>query len=178
MTKTATFAVLLPALIAACSTGQSLAPLAGVPAKLNPAASESLAMIVPAKGVQIYECRASKGQAGGYEWAFVAPEAELYDARGARIGRHYGGPHWEAADGSRVVGAVKERADAPVAGAIPWLLLGTKSVGPEGRFSTVTSIQRVNTAGGAAPASGCTQASAGKAARVPYTADYYFFATR
>jgi hypothetical protein len=80
-----------------------------VPDKLRPGASESLAMVVPAKGVQIYECRARKGQGGGYEWAFVAPEAELFDARGARIGRHYAGPHWEAADGSRVVATLKER---------------------------------------------------------------------
>ena len=37
----------------------------------------------------------------------------------------------------------------------------------------VSSIQRVNTRGGSAPASTC--ASAGKVLRVPYTADYRFF---
>jgi hypothetical protein len=62
-----------------------------------------------------------------------------------------------------------------MAGAIPWLLLGAKSVGPDGSFSKVTSIQRVNTTGGAAPTSGCSKATAGTPARVPYTADYYFF---
>jgi hypothetical protein len=41
--------------------------------------------------------------------------------------------------------------------------------------SKVTSIQRVNTAGGVAPGSGCSQAAAGTPTRVPYTADYYFF---
>jgi hypothetical protein len=30
---------------------------------------------------------------------------------------------------------VKERADAPVADAIPWLLLAAKSIGPQGAFS-------------------------------------------
>ena len=149
-----------------------------VPDKLKPGANESLAMIVPAKGVQIYECRARKDQAGAYEWAFVAPEAELFDARGNRIGRHYGGPHWEANDGSKVLGAVKERADAPVADAIPWLLLSAKSVGPEGSFSKVTSIQRVNTVGGVAPKSACSQAAAGTPARISYTADYYFFTAK
>jgi hypothetical protein len=156
--------------LAACASE----PFADVPANLRPAANESLSMVVPAKGVQIYECRAKKDQSG-YEWAFVAPEAELFDRSGKRIGRHYAGPVWESADGSRVQGAVKERADAPAADAIPWLLLSTKSVGPEGSFSKVTSIQRVNTVAGVAPKEGCSQATAGKQARVNYTADYYLF---
>jgi hypothetical protein len=140
-----------------------------VPESLKPASGESLAMIVPAKGVQIYECRSGK-------WAFVAPQADLFDTAGKQIGTHYAGPHWEAADGSRIVGAVKARADAPGATDIPWLLLGTKSVGRDGAFSKVTSIQRVATAGGGAPAGNC--AEAGAQARVPYTADYHFFTTR
>jgi len=140
-----------------------------VPENLKPTAGESLSLVVPAKGVQIYECRDGK-------WAFVAPEAELFDRSGKKIGRHYAGPHWEAADGSKVVGAVKQRADAPAAGNIPWLLLGTKSVGGDGAFSKVTSIQRVATVGGAAPAGNC--AEAGAQARVGYTADYYFFTAK
>jgi hypothetical protein len=118
--------------------------------------------------------RARKDRAG-YEWAFVAPEADLFDTRGNRVGRHYAGPHWEAADGSKVVGAVKKRADATAADAIPWLLLTAKPVGSQGSFSNVASIQRVNTVGGVAPKAGCSQTEAGKAARVNYTADYYFF---
>ena len=160
--------------IAACAGPQSTGSTAGVPANLKPGANESLAMILPAKGVQIYECRASKDQAG-YEWAFVAPQADLFDARGNRVGRHYAGPSWEAADGSKVVGAVKERADAAAANAIPWLLLTAKPVGSKGLLSNVASIQRVNTVGGVAPKAGCSQAEAGKAARIDYTADYYFF---
>ena len=131
--------------------------------------------VVPAKGVQIYECRASTAQPGTYEWAFVAPDAALFDGRGDRIGQHYAGPHWESTDGSKVVAVVKERADAPAPGAIPWLLLTAKSVGPEGSFSKVTSIVRANTVGGVAPRSGCAQAAAGTSARVDYTADYYFY---
>src|SRR3954464_8075701 len=123
--------------LAACSTAPTLA----VPDGLKPAAGESLAMIVAAKGVQIYECRAG-------EWAFVAPEAELFDASGRPIGPRCAGRQWEAADGSKVIGTVKARADAPAPGAIPWLLLGAKSVGPEGRFSRGTSVQRLATAGG------------------------------
>jgi hypothetical protein len=109
----------------------------------------------------------------------VAPEADLFDARGNRAGRHYAGPHWEATDGSKILGTVKERADAPVGDAIPWLLLAAKSVGSEGSFSKVTSIQRVNTMGGVAPKTGCAQAAAaGAPARISYTADYYFFTAK
>ena len=167
-------ALAAPLVLAACAHPELAPRTVSVPENLRTPAAESLAMVVPAKGVQIYECRAKKDQTG-YEWAFVAPEADLFDARGNRIGRHYGGPHWEAADGSKVVAAVRERADAPSADAIPWLLLAAKSVGPEGSFRHVSSIQRVNTVGGVAPKNGCSQAAAGQSARVNYTADYYFF---
>jgi Protein of unknown function (DUF3455) len=163
----------LPLLVAACAMLQKPAPTVNVPDKLKPPANESLAMIVPAKGVQIYECRAKKDQAGAYEWAFVAPEADLFDTNGNKIGRHYAGPHWESTDGSKIAGTVKANSDAPQADAIPWLLLVTKSVGPQGSFSKITSIQRVNTAGGVAPKTVCAQSTVGTTARIPYTADYY-----
>jgi len=169
---------LLVLLVGGCASLQPPPARVNVPEKLTPGAGESLAMIVSARGVQIYECRARKDRAGAYEWVFVAPEADLFDGHGGRIGRHYAGPHWESTDGSKVLGTVKERADAPVADSIPWLLLAAKSVGPEGAFSRVTSIQRVNTAGGAAPKAGCSQAAAGALARIAYTADYYFFTAK
>ena len=63
--------------------------------------------------------------------------------------------------------------------AIPWLLLRTVSTtpGPDGgdRLTHTTYIQRVNTTGGLAPASGCDAAALGAASNVPYTADYYFY---
>lgn len=161
--------------VSGCAGLESVKPLAQVPIRLAVDAQESLRMVVPANGVQIYECRAKQDQPGAYDWMFVAPEADLFDVHGKRIGHHYGGPHWEATDGSKIVGSVRQRADAPSAAAIPWLLLGAKSVGANGAFSEVTSIQRVNTAGGTAPQGGCTQATAGEQARVQYTADYYFF---
>lgn len=166
--------VLLPLAVACASTVPT--QVVEVPAPLAPAANESLAMIVAAKGVQIYECRPAAG--GRAEWAFVAPEAELYDTKGMKVGRHYAGPHWESIDGSKIAGSVKARADAPQADAIPWLLLASKSVGPRGRFGSVTSIQRVNTVGGIAPQDGCAPGTVGALRRVGYTADYYFFAAR
>ena len=87
MPKTSNVAVLLLMLcIAGCASPQSAMSPVAVPDRLKPGAGESLAMIVAAKGVQIYECRATKDRPGEYEWAFVAPEAELFDGRGNRTG--------------------------------------------------------------------------------------------
>jgi hypothetical protein len=147
--------------------------LMDVPKKLSPAADELPTLVTHAKGVQIYECRAKAGS-GEIDWVFVAPEADLYDARGQAIGRHGAGPTWEVA-GSTVKATVKERVEAPVAGAIPWLLLAATAQ-TEGRLGKVTSIQRVNTAGGVAPVAGCDRTHLGAPARVAYTADYVFFA--
>jgi hypothetical protein len=47
------------------------------------------------------------------KWTLKAPEADLFDANGRAIGRHYAGPTWELMDGSEVVGKFKARADAP-----------------------------------------------------------------
>ena len=170
-----TLCLSLALVMAGCATSPSPRS-AQVPAALDPGAGEKLAFVVPAKGDQIYECREVKDKPGTFDWAFVAPEAVLYDITGKKIGKHYAGPHWESDDGSKVIGAVKQRADAASPKDIPLLLLGTRSVGGKGGFSGVTSIQRLKTVGGVAPAGGCTLA--GQKARVPYTADYYFFTAR
>ena len=39
----------------------------------------------------------------------------------------------------------------------------------------MTSIQRVNTRGGAAPVGGCDETHVGTEARVDFSADYYFY---
>lgn len=164
-------AAAITGLLAACST----TPVPAIPESLQAPAGERLLEVVAARGVQIYECRAKADAPAGAEWAFVAPEAELLDAQGRTVGKHYAGPHWEAMDGSRIKGSVKAKADAPQAGAIPWLLLATQAAGPAGRYAGVTSIQRVQTVGGVAPASGCSTAELGRQTKVPYTADYRLF---
>ena len=169
------FVVAPLAALAACA---GTPDLVAVPDSIKGSVAEKVAMVVPAKGVQIYECRAKQGQPGVFEWAFVGPEADLFNAAGTKVGKHYGGPTWESADGSKFAGAVKARADAPQAGAIPWLLLTTTQSGAKGSFSSVTAVQRVNTVGGVAPVATCSQTNAGSAARVPYTADYYFLAAQ
>jgi hypothetical protein len=120
-----------------------------------------------ALGVQIYRWT-------GTNWFFVAPEAALFDdpCYHGQVGIHYAGPTWEAKDGSKVVGT-RLAGCTPFRGAIPWLKLGAASTSGRGRFERVTFIQRVNTIGGTAPAE--NGAFVGDEARVPYTAEYYFY---
>ncbi len=160
----------LTAALALAGCAATLAP----PSALQPPATEQPLMTIAARGMQVYECRAASPGAAP-AWAFVAPEAELFNARGQRIGHHGAGPHWTADDGSRVVGRVLARADAPVAGAIPWLLLATDAGAARGVFSAVSHIQRINTVGGVAPAAGCNAERVGVTARMAYTADYRLF---
>jgi hypothetical protein len=145
-----------------------------VPDALRAPAGEAVVVKASADGTQVYECAA--GEDAGFAWKLVGPDAVLTDARGEKIGKHYAGPTWEALDGSKVVGVVKQKADAPAAGAIPWLLLAAKSNEGTGTFGKVTSIQRVDTVGGAAPAGGCDASKAAARQSVPYKATYYFYA--
>jgi hypothetical protein len=128
-----------------------------------------------AKGVQIYECRANTDNADQYEWILKAPEADLFDARGKKIGHHYRGPSWASIDGSKVTGEVKASESSTDPNAIPWLLLTAKTHEGRGIFSRVNSIQRLETHGGKAPSGGCDQSAIGKQLQVPYTAVYYFY---
>lgn len=146
-----------------------------VPDKLRVAPGSTLLLKTPAKGVQIYVCQPKAGNASQFEWTLKAPEADLLNEKSALIGKHYGGPTWEHKDGSKVVGEVKERSDSPVANAIPWLLLTAKANEGNGIFGKVMYIQRVNTSGGKAPASGCDRSKQNAQTRVGYTADYYYY---
>ena len=169
----------LAAILAGCAASNVVTnPL--VPDNLRVPDTQMLSLVTPATGVQIYECSASKTDPTRFEWAFKAPQADLLDGSGRKIGKHYAGPTWESNDGSKVIGEVKARDDGPAASAIPWLLLSAKSTttpsGPGGiRLVVTTYIQRVNTTGGLVPASGCDMSTAGTVAKVPYTADYYFY---
>ena len=104
-----------------------------------------------AVGVQIYRCNAI---AGGFAWGLVAPRATLYDDKGKPVIEHFGGPTWQATDGSSVVAARDGQANVDPT-AIPWLRLRatSTSAGPDGdRLVKTTFIQRVATTGGRAPA--------------------------
>jgi Protein of unknown function (DUF3455) len=146
-----------------------------VPDTLKVSPNEVPSFAAKAKGVQIYECRARTNDATEYEWVFKAAEADLFDAQGKRIGRHYGGPTWEGIDGSKVVGEVKGREPSTDTNAIPWLLLVARKHEGHGVFSRVSSIQRLETVGGKAPGGGQDRSKLGTQLRVPYTAVYYFY---
>ncbi len=149
---------------------------AEVPEKLRVAPDQVLALELRGEGVQIYVCTARKDDAAKFEWILKAPEARLFDDAGRLVGKHYGGPTWEGNDGSKVVGELKARDDGPDANAIPWLLLNAKASSGGGMFGKTTSIQRLRTVGGKAPAEGCSKAAeAGSEVRMPYQARYAFY---
>ena len=146
-----------------------------VPEALQTPPNEQLVVQVHAKGQQIYSCKVDGAQAA---WTLKAPDAQLFDKDGKAFGKHFAGPSWEASDGSRVVGKAAANAPSPDADAIPWLLVKVVSHEGQGVLTPVTSIQRINTKGGKAPASGCDAGHAGQEVRVAYSADYLFFAPK
>jgi hypothetical protein len=119
--------------------------------------------VMPARGVQTYQCTAGA-------WTFVQPDAILRHHGRAEV-LHTRGPVWTSVvDGSSVTAAAQ--ATSPVENAIPQLLLkSTGNRGP-GLLGAVTYIQRLNTTGGLSPTGACTD---GATASVPYTADYTFW---
>ena len=150
-----------------------------VPESLKAPAGEDVILVAHAKGTQIYTCQAGADQK--FSWVFKAPEADLMDATGKKVGHHFAGPTWKHEDGSEVKAKVVAKQDAPKVeapkpGTIPWLLLSATSHSGEGIFSRVTSIQRIHTEGGLAPeASSCDASAAGKEVGTVYAADYYFY---
>jgi len=146
-----------------------------VPDSLKPPAGEKVILGAHAKGVQIYVCQAGADQK--LAWVLKGPEADLTDASGKIIVHHSPGLTWKHADGSAVTGKVVAKQDTPKPDAIPWLLLTASGHTGEGMFSRVTSIQRIHTVGGLAPAANLCDGSAnGKEARSAYEADYFFYA--
>jgi len=111
-------------------------------------------------------------------WTFTGPDAVLFDADGNVVGIHYAyagptRPAWESNSGSLVVGAALANAPSPNTNSVPLLLVAAVSADGPGIFAPTTYIQRVNTVGGRAPLNPGT--STGEEARVPYTAEYYFY---
>jgi hypothetical protein len=145
-----------------------------VPSALAVPDGNKLEMSFDAIGVQIYACKSPSP--GTFAWVFQAPSATLYNEGGQVAGTHYAGPTWQADDGSTVVGQ-KVAAYTADPTAIPWLLLRAVSHDGDGRMAKVTYVQRLDTTGGKAPATGCdaAAAAAGAVANVDYTATYFFY---
>jgi len=141
-----------------------------VPPALAVPDGNKLAFHLDALGVQIYACN-------GTAWVLQAPEARLLDKHGRVVGTHFLGPTWQYKDGSKVVGS-KLAGVVVDATAIPWLLLGAVSHEGDGRMADITFIQRLDTAGGLAPTTGCDADHVGTVARVDYAATYFFYKAR
>lgn len=138
-------------------------------------AGHKVAMQTVGVGIITYECRAKKGAAGQFEWAFVGPDATLNDRSGMKIGKYYGPPAtWENLDGSKVT-ATQVAVAPSAAGNIPFQLVKANPATGSGVMNGVTYIQRIATVGGVAPVSACGDASQGSKQTVSYQADYIFW---
>lgn len=146
----------------------------------SPAGNARLATYY-AEGVQKYKAQVKEGSDPvTYEWVFVAPKADLYDATNAKVGTHGAGPYWAVpqsqagmTDSIFAQHFTPARMVTPDAGSIPWLLLKPKEgKTPTGIFADVDYIQRIATTGGKAPAAAPTAIT--ETAEVFYTAIYRF----
>jgi len=146
-----------------------------VPEPIRVPPGEKLLLATHASGAQIYTC--TQGPDGRSQWTLTAPDAELRDASGAAIIRHFAGPSWQHRDGSEVTGKAVAHVAAPDPDSVPWLLLEAVSHTGEGVLTHVLHVQRINTHGGQPPpAARCDAARQRAMARIAYTADYYFYA--
>ena len=160
------------ALISAAALVRVSASAQDVPPQLKPPEGQPLIAETHAKGFQIYSC---KNDGSAYTWTLKGPEAELFDKAGKAIGRHFAGPTWEWIDRSQVTGKMVTSAPSPDADSIPWLLLAATGHSGDGVLARVSSIQRLNTKGGKAPAGGCDAAHLGQETRAAYSGDYFFY---
>lgn len=162
------------ALLALAAAPHALAISApgGLSAQLQPPAAEEPAFMLSAEGAHVFECR--PGGPGGFGWTFVAPDATLYE--GTRTAATQTVPNlWESATDRSSVTAVVRGTQAAADGDLPWVLFGAQPLAETGLFAGVTSIQRINTAGGVAPSASCEAGNVGSEIRVPFTAEYYFY---
>jgi hypothetical protein len=157
------FTVLLG--LCALSAGKASAQL---PAAIVAPAGETALATFHAEGAQVYECKA--GNDSKLAWTFREPIATLL-LEGKTVGRHYAGPTWEHMDASAVVGKILAITAGKTASDIPWLRLQVTERRGSGALSGMTTVQRINTQGGAM-IGGCDKA--GSFHSEPYAADYVF----
>jgi len=152
-------------------------------------------------GTQNYVCRPS---GSGVAYVLVTPQATLFDDDDKEVTTHFFSPNpfepnatpgviapggtiratWQHSPDTSSVWAKADQSSTDPAfvapGAVAWLLLervGSED-GPTGgdTLTPTTFIQRVNTAGGVAPSTGCNSPEdVGNEAFMPYTADYIFY---
>jgi Protein of unknown function (DUF3455) len=166
---------------AACAADWLQAPAVD-PSLAVPSGNDRVVLHAAASGTQNYACSSVTADGGAsYAWSPAGPEATLSDCHSTAIGHHMASdagpaaPEWQTLDGAYVVGH-KVTAKAKAAGSVPWLLLSVDRHGGTGPLTEARFVQRVATSGGAAPTAPCDGSLVGTMQKVPYTADYYFFA--
>jgi hypothetical protein len=186
--------LIVPCLILGTEPASAQTRVPPVPPLLEVGDGFSLFYSTHAIGTQNYMCLPA---GAAFAWRPIGPQATLFQTFfGFRqqVGTHFlsanpdeGGvarATWQhSLDTSRVWAKVLQPSSDPAyvePNAIPWLLLERAGFqnGPEGgSFLTQTRyIQRLNTSGGLAPATGCAQATdLGVMVLVPYEADYFFY---
>jgi hypothetical protein len=176
--------------MAACGSSSEPVDAAGlappdVPNAIKAPADEHVAGRFHLVAVETYACQQQASADGGtggatYAWTSVALDAKIEDwDTNAVIGMHTHSPlpTFTSNDGSSVVGMPTAQAPSPTGSGGPWLLLTAVSRSGTGIFSNVTSLQRINTAGGGMPTVACdamTDPSAHQA--INGSADFYYYA--
>jgi hypothetical protein len=165
-----------------------------VPDNIQVPPGNTLFFVGHAVGTQNYVCLPTDSGVG---FVLFTPQATLFNPRnGNQIMTHYFSPNpdeggtvratWQhSRDSSTVWGRVFEGHSSSdpnyvAPGAIPWLLVTVvgSQEGPTGGdwLAQTTYIQRLNTAGGVAPSTGCSSIEdVGNQAFVPYETDYLFY---
>ena len=117
-----TLSVLASALLAGCA---GMMPMAApeVPAAIAVPAGNKVAFMYKGSGLLNYECRVKADAPTEFSWVLASPDAALKDKNDALVGKYYGGPTWEHADGSKVTGKQLAVSPAPTPGNIPWQLV-------------------------------------------------------
>lgn len=173
MKKITPMALLALPFITACAS-TPVAPV--VPASIAVPAGHNVSMVTVGVGEISYECRAKADVSGAYAWAFVAPLATLFNADQSKtVGSYYGGPTWQANDGSKVTGKQLAVSPATTPNAIPLQLVQAAPTSGTGDMVGVSYIQRLNTQGGVAPSEACNANTLGAKKQVKYQADYVFY---
>lgn len=179
-TITLTLSLLALASVGACSS-MSPAPMAmkvdnsALPDSVRVPTGHQQIMAALGAGEISYECRAKKDMAGAFEWVFAGPVATL-SMNGKTVGKYYGGPTWEANDGSKVTGKQVAMAPGGAGNIALQLVKAEPAMGTAGgAMQGISYIQRLNTAGGVAPTTVCDAGTAGTRSQVSYQADYVFY---
>ena len=164
-----------------------------VPTEIQVPEGNRLLRVGHAIGTQNYICLPATMKP--VDWVLLGPQATLFNAHDRQVMTHFQSPNfdetgapmrptWQDSSDTTAVWAKKtgETSDPAYVAldAIAWLRLEIvgRDLGSRGRgsFQNATFIQRLNTSGGKAPATGCTDAThIGARVQVPYEADYFFF---